>query len=73
MRRTGPFLVALLLLALAALLASLLVGSVRFAPSDALAALSGTGDPATVIAALSGPRCRSPAVSAVSITLCSVP
>ena len=48
MRRTGPFLLILLLLVLAAVLASLLVGSVRVAPADAFAALSGSGDPATV-------------------------
>lgn len=48
MRRTGLLLLALVSLALAALLASLLVGSVRVGPAEALSALSGSGDRATV-------------------------
>jgi iron complex transport system permease protein len=47
-RRSGPLLLVLLVAALLAVLASLLVGSVRLAPGDALAALSGEGDRATV-------------------------
>ena len=48
MKRTGPFLLLLFLLAVAGVLASLLVGSVRLPPADALAALTGSGDSATV-------------------------
>ncbi len=48
MRRAGPLLLGFLALALLALLASLLVGSVPVAPADALAAVTGTGDPSTV-------------------------
>jgi len=47
-RRTGPFLLLLLLLSFSAVLVSLLVGSVRVAPGDALAAVAGNGDPAAV-------------------------
>ena len=48
MRRTGPLLALLLLLGLAALLVSVLVGSVPLSPGEALAALAGRGDPTTV-------------------------
>lgn len=48
MRRAGPFLALLLALAVAAVLASLLVGSVPLAPGEALSALAGRGDPSTV-------------------------
>ena len=47
MRRTGRFLALLALLALGAVVASLLVGSVPIAPADAFAALAGDGDAAT--------------------------
>lgn len=47
-RRTAPLLLVLLLLAAAAVLASLLLGSVPVAPADALSALLGRGDEATV-------------------------
>jgi iron complex transport system permease protein len=46
--RTGPLLLGLLFLAAAAVLASVLVGSVPLAPGEALAALTGTGDASTV-------------------------
>ena len=48
MRRAGLLLLVLLVLAAATLLASLLVGSVRIPPGDALGALAGQGDPATL-------------------------
>ncbi len=48
MRRTAPLLLALLLLSAAAVLASLLLGSVAVAPGDALSALLGRGDESTV-------------------------
>ena len=48
MRRAGLLLLVLLALAAATLLASLLVGSVRIPPGDALGALGGKGDPATL-------------------------
>ena len=48
MRRGGLLLALLLLLAAAALVSSLLAGSVRIAPGDAIAALFGSGDAATV-------------------------
>lgn len=48
MRRGGLLLAALLLLAASSLVASLLAGSVRIAPGDAVAALFGNGDPSTV-------------------------
>jgi iron complex transport system permease protein len=47
-RRAGLLLLVLLALAAATLLASLLVGSVRIPPGDALGALGGKGDPATL-------------------------